>query len=133
MDKPVVFYHFDFNRFFSNGILRERNETFLGEITHSEAGVIQSISNILENKFNQDDAVSQSKQDIIKYTDARNNERIYNSILNTTNTSPGLRVTYINTKGQVKRNLQKLVKYTTLLHLYRPLRGSLKALNSTRK
>ena len=36
MNKPVVYYHFDEDRFFNRGILRPVNETFLGDIAETE-------------------------------------------------------------------------------------------------
>ena len=122
MNKPVVFYHFDFKRFFKNGLLRKKHETFLGEIVNDERDVIQSVSNIIQNNFEQDSSVAESKEEIIKYTDAKNSERIYQAVLKTTSSSRGMRVTMINSKGYVKSRLKTVVKYSPLLYLYRSLR-----------
>ena len=77
MNKPVVYYHFDEDRFFNRGILRPVNETFLGDIAETEELLISYIEASIKNNFetNVDDI-----SEIIKYRDHNNCERIYEAV-----------------------------------------------------
>jgi CDP-glycerol glycerophosphotransferase (TagB/SpsB family) len=133
MNKPVIFYHFDFKRFFKNGLLRKKQETFLGEIVHTERDIVQAISHVIQNNFEQDSSVGASKDEIIKYTDNRNSERIYEAILQTRASSSGIRVPLFNMKGYIKKKIKNIVKYSPLLYVYRILKRSKRVLTGIRK
>ena len=77
MNKPVVYYHFDEDRFFNRGILRPVNETFLGDIAETEELLVSYIEASIKNNFetNVDDI-----SEIIKYRDHNNCERIYEAV-----------------------------------------------------
>lgn len=79
MNKPVVYYHFDEDRFFNRGILRPVNETFLGDIAETEELLVSYIEASIKNNFetNVDDI-----SEIIKYRDHNNCERIYEAVKN---------------------------------------------------
>ena len=81
LSKPVVFYHFDFNRFFKNGILRPVKETFIGEIATNERQLIHLIENYIKSDFRESRVFTNRKNMIFKKIDANNNERIYNEII----------------------------------------------------
>lgn len=77
LDKPVIYYHFDADRFFRNGILRPIDETFIGGIANQEAELINLIEDrILHDFANFDIDIS----GIIKYQDQDNCRRIYESV-----------------------------------------------------
>ncbi|MEB7725171.1 CDP-glycerol glycerophosphotransferase family protein [Mammaliicoccus fleurettii] len=79
MNKPVIFYHFDVERFFRKGILRPIHETFLGEIMYDEKKLVDQIYDyVVKDSFKK---VEVEKDSIFKYIDKNNNERIYNSIV----------------------------------------------------
>ena len=82
MNKPVVYYHFDEDRFFNRGILRPVNETFLGDIAETEELLISYIEASIKNNFetNLDDI-----SEIIKYRDHNNCERIYEAVISEKN------------------------------------------------
>src|SRR5699024_1801360 len=52
MQKPVIFFHFDVERFFRKGILRPIDETFIGNIVYNEEEVLNKIENIIKYKNN---------------------------------------------------------------------------------
>ncbi|PNZ71895.1 CDP-glycerol glycerophosphotransferase family protein, partial [Mammaliicoccus stepanovicii] len=79
MNKPVIFYHFDVERFFRKGILRPIHETFLGDIVYEEKNLIERINNAVMN--NDDHNLNIDKKHIFDFNDKNNNERIYQSIL----------------------------------------------------
>ncbi|PZD83956.1 hypothetical protein DTX80_13240 [Bacilli bacterium] len=80
MGKPVIFYHFDFNTFFKNGILRPVEETFLGEIVTTKEELISHLSKHFKNGFKEKEEINKKKGLIFTYIDKENNKRIYNAI-----------------------------------------------------
>lgn len=77
LDKPVVYYHFDVDRFFRRGILRPIDETFIGGIASHEEELVSIIEDrILHNFANFDIDIS----GIIKYQDQDNCRRIYERV-----------------------------------------------------
>lgn len=79
MNKPVIFYHFDVERFFRKGILRPIHETFLGDIFYDEKKLVNQIYDyVINDTFKK---VELEKDSIFKHIDKANNERIYNSIV----------------------------------------------------
>lgn len=82
MSKPIVFYHFDSDTFFKNGILRPIEETFLGDICNIEDGLIDSIEYYLVNDFNEKQGVTEKKHLVFDQIDSLNCERIFSEIIN---------------------------------------------------
>ncbi|WP_416145245.1 CDP-glycerol glycerophosphotransferase family protein [Planococcus koreensis] len=79
LGKPVVYYHFDVDRFFRKGILRPVEETFIGGIGTHEEELVTIIEERIKNDFaNFDYDIS----GIIKYTDQHNCQRIFNEVKN---------------------------------------------------
>ncbi|PTJ05753.1 CDP-glycerol glycerophosphotransferase [Staphylococcus simulans] len=76
MDKPVIFYHFDVNKFFRKGILRPINETFIGDITYSENELISKIT----DKVKHNEPQHYDRSLIFDHIDHQNCARIYDSI-----------------------------------------------------
>lgn len=81
MNKPVIFYHFDVERFFRKGILRPIHETFLGDIFYDEKKLVDQIYNYVVNDSFKE--VKIEKDNIFKYIDKNNSKRIYESIVET--------------------------------------------------
>ncbi|MDM7864521.1 CDP-glycerol glycerophosphotransferase family protein [Staphylococcus borealis] len=82
MKKPVIFYHFDVDRFFRKGILRPVAETFIGDIAYNETELL----NKLEKTIYEGTSISDTDlSNIFDYIDHKNNKRVYNSILNKIN------------------------------------------------
>ncbi|MBM7543083.1 CDP-glycerol glycerophosphotransferase family protein [Amphibacillus cookii] len=81
MSKPIIFYHFDFDRFFKKGILRPVEDTFLGDIANNEEQLIDFIEEYIERDFKEKSKVTDNKEIILEHIDAKNNERIYNEII----------------------------------------------------
>jgi CDP-glycerol glycerophosphotransferase (TagB/SpsB family) len=81
MSKPIIFYHFDSDTFFKNGILRPIEETFLGDICKTEEALIDSIEYYLINEFNEKQEVIDKKHLVFDQIDASNCERIFNEII----------------------------------------------------
>lgn len=81
MRKPVLFYHFDFERFFKNGLLRPAGQTFLGDICKDKESLIDTIEKYIENGFKEKSAVRKKKGTIFTHIDDENNERIYDAII----------------------------------------------------
>lgn len=78
MKKPVIYYHFDDERFFRKGILRPIEDTFIGRIAQSEQEMVDLIKDRIDHHFeNYDVDIS----GVIKYHDQRNCERIYHAVL----------------------------------------------------
>lgn len=77
MNKPVIYYHFDEDRFFNKGILRPVNETFLGDIAETEDLLISYIEASIKNNF---ETNVEDISEIIKYRDHNNCERIYEAV-----------------------------------------------------
>ncbi|WP_173915589.1 CDP-glycerol glycerophosphotransferase family protein [Halobacillus sp. Marseille-Q1614] len=80
MEKPVVFYHFDRESFFRNGILRPVEETFLGDICFTEDSLIQKVQSYIENGFKEREIFTRKKDLIFNNIDSNNCERVYNEI-----------------------------------------------------
>lgn len=80
MSKPNIFYHFDFDLFFKDGILRKKEDTFLGDIAYSETLIINLISKYIEQDFKESNFVRANKKLILEYIDHDNSERIYNIV-----------------------------------------------------
>lgn len=78
MQKPVIFYHFDVNRFFRKGILRPVKETFIGDITYTNNEIINSIKRIVENGYEFNNSAFKEVFDRI---DHQNNQRVYDEII----------------------------------------------------
>lgn len=79
MNKPVIHYHFDVDRFFRRGILRPIEDTFIGRIAQSEQEIIDLIKDRLLHDFKNYDV---DITGVIKYSDRRNCERIYHAVIN---------------------------------------------------
>lgn len=75
MNKPVLFYHFDAERFFRKGILRPISETFIGDIANTEDALIDN----LEKALKKDKPVIKF-DGIFDHIDHHNNERVYAAI-----------------------------------------------------
>lgn len=79
LGKPVVYYHFDVDRFFRKGILRPVEETFIGGIGTHEEELVTFIEERIKSDFaNYDYDIS----GIIKHTDQQNCSRIFSEIKN---------------------------------------------------
>lgn len=82
MSKPIIFYHFDSDTFFKNGILRPIEETFLGDICKDEEQIIDSIAYYLENNFKERDEITNKKHLVFSNIDDNNCKRIFKEIKN---------------------------------------------------
>lgn len=82
MKKPVIYYHFDFNRFFKNGILRPFEETFIGEVCTTHNQVIESINHYVENDFHEKHDIVKHIDEYFTHVDQNNNRRIFEAISN---------------------------------------------------
>ncbi|MGE6257440.1 CDP-glycerol glycerophosphotransferase family protein [Heyndrickxia sporothermodurans] len=80
MNKPVIFYHFDFDTFFKRGILRDPEETFLGSIVHDVSSINSELESYIQNDYKEKEEVSEKKDLIFTYTDHHNCERIFDVI-----------------------------------------------------
>lgn len=79
MNKPVIFYHFDVERFFRKGILRPIHETFLGEVIYDEKKLVDQICDyVVNDSFKK---VELEKDSIFRHIDKDNNKRIYDGIV----------------------------------------------------
>lgn len=76
LNKPVVYYHFDFNQFFKKGILRSVEDTFSGDICTSHKEVLQSVGFYISNGFKE----NKQGQTIFASVDQNNNRRIFAAI-----------------------------------------------------
>ncbi|WP_422123959.1 CDP-glycerol glycerophosphotransferase family protein [Planococcus sp. X10-3] len=77
LDKPVVYYHFDVERFFRRGILRPIDETFIGGIAGHEEELVSIIEDRIVHGFANFDM---DITGIIKYQDQNNCQRIYERV-----------------------------------------------------
>lgn len=77
MNKPVIHYHFDVNRFFKYGSLRPIEDTFIGQIAYREEELINMIESRIHSNFKN---YNVDISNVIKYQDRANCERIYESI-----------------------------------------------------
>src|SRR5699024_704733 len=80
MSKPIVFYHFDVDTFFKNGILRPIEETFLGDICKDEEQIVRSIQYYFANDFNERPEITEKKDLIFSRIDRSNCRRIFECI-----------------------------------------------------
>ncbi|WP_144469790.1 CDP-glycerol glycerophosphotransferase family protein [Bacillus pumilus] len=80
MKKPVIYYHFDFDEFFNKGILRSKEETFLGKIVEDQPTLVSEIIQTMNNHFREKLFVEERRDLILTYTDNKNCERIFNEI-----------------------------------------------------
>ncbi|QTN00806.1 hypothetical protein ERJ70_16870 [Sediminibacillus dalangtanensis] len=80
MAKPVIFYHFDADSFFRDGILRPIEETFLGDICRTEEQMVDAIEHYLADNFQEHSSVSEKKYLIFSQVDQDNCKRIYQEI-----------------------------------------------------
>lgn len=80
MKKPVIFFHFDFKRFFRKGILRPLEETFLGSIVHDTNSLIDEVIKYEKQHFKEDEDVVQRRHLILKYVDDQNCARIIQAV-----------------------------------------------------
>ncbi|MDQ0352681.1 CDP-glycerol glycerophosphotransferase (TagB/SpsB family) [Alkalibacillus filiformis] len=81
LGKPVVFYQFDYNRFFKNGILREPEKTFLGDIESTEDDLVNRIKSYIESDFKTDKSYNKYMQYLFEHRDQNNCKRIYEEII----------------------------------------------------
>jgi len=79
MKKPVIFFHFDVDKFFKKGILRPVEETFIGDIAYNEDDILAKIEKIITTNELQGNT---DLSNIFDFMDHRNSERVYNEILN---------------------------------------------------
>lgn len=77
LGKPVVYYHFDVDRFFRKGILRPVEETFIGGIGTYEEELVSIIEDRIKNNFAD---FEYDITGIIKYTDQNNCQRIFSEV-----------------------------------------------------
>lgn len=82
IQKPVVFYHFDFDRFFKKGILRPKEDTFLGNICTTHEQVVNKVSQYIENGFLQNRELEKRINENFAYRDKQNNKRIFEAVTN---------------------------------------------------
>ncbi|WP_251172300.1 CDP-glycerol glycerophosphotransferase family protein [Cytobacillus firmus] len=81
LGKPVIYFHFDPELFFASGILRPIEETFLGDIVSSSSELVQKLEEAVLRGFQEREDIIPRKEGIFSVIDAKNNERIMNSIL----------------------------------------------------
>lgn len=77
LNKPVVYYHFDVERFFRKGILRPIEETFIGGIGSYEEELVTIIEDRIKNSFAN---FEYEITGIIKHQDQNNSRRIYDEV-----------------------------------------------------
>ncbi|MDQ0160528.1 CDP-glycerol glycerophosphotransferase family protein [Alkalibacillus salilacus] len=80
LNKPVIFYHFDYNKFFQNGILRHPNKTFIGDISSDEEEIIHYIRKYTYNNFEVSETQGQNLNYLFKYQDQNNSKRIFDEV-----------------------------------------------------
>ena len=80
LDRPIIFYHFDFNRFFKDGILRSPDETFIGDIVNEHDELIYKIEHYVNNDFKSDNIYNIEMDKIFKYKDQNNCKRVFEAI-----------------------------------------------------
>ncbi|MFB5661492.1 CDP-glycerol glycerophosphotransferase family protein [Alteribacillus sp. HJP-4] len=81
LQRPVLFYHFDQERFFEHGSLRPLEETFLGETAESEEELIHHIHEAAFRNFTESEGAAANKKKIFTFEDDRNAERIFEAIM----------------------------------------------------
>lgn len=77
LNKPVVYYHFDVERFFRKGILRPVEETFIGGIGTYEEELVTIIEDRIKSHFAN---FEYEITGIIKHQDQHNSQRIYEEV-----------------------------------------------------
>lgn len=77
LNKPVVYYHFDVERFFRKGILRPVEETFIGGIGTYEEELVTIIEDRIKSHFAN---FEYEITGIIKHQDQQNSQRIYEEV-----------------------------------------------------
>lgn len=77
LNKPVVYYHFDADRFFRKGILRPIEETFIGGIGTYEEELVTIIEDRIKSNFAN---FEYEITGIIKHQDQHNSRRIYDEV-----------------------------------------------------
>lgn len=82
MKKPVIFFHFDIERFFRKGILRPVEDTFIGEVVYNKTELINNIERMIKSNTIEQDTNLAS---LFDYVDHKNNERVYMAILDKLN------------------------------------------------
>lgn len=82
MQKPVVFYHFDFAQFFKKGILQPKEETFLGDICTTNEQVVSKVCHYLDNAFREDQELQRRINESFAYHDKQHNKRIFDAVMN---------------------------------------------------
>ncbi|GAA5422230.1 CDP-glycerol glycerophosphotransferase family protein [Tetragenococcus halophilus] len=78
MNKPVIFFHFDVERFFRKGILRPIEETFIGKIAYNRTELINNIEEIIKTN---DIIQNVDGPSLFEHIDHKNSERVYKAIL----------------------------------------------------
>lgn len=117
MGKPVIFYHFDEQRFFESGILRPIKETFIGDICKEEDLIVNSVENYLDNDFEEKKEIKEAKKQVIKYRDNHNSERIYQAILDVKK-HKNIEWQFEIGKRKMRTSLSYFVKYTPMYYVY---------------
>lgn len=77
MNKPVIFYHFDYQNFFKSPPLRPPVETFLGDICKENNELINQIEYYLKNGFKEKDKYKAKHNLNFLHVDNKNCERIF--------------------------------------------------------
>ncbi|GAA5415809.1 hypothetical protein Pryu01_00841 [Paraliobacillus ryukyuensis] len=80
MSKPVIFYHFDRNKFFSKGILRPIEETFLGDICVTPEQIVDNVKYYIQYNFKEKQNYVDKKHLIFDHVDTNNAKRIFDEI-----------------------------------------------------
>lgn len=83
LGKPVIYYHFDQDVFFANGILRPIEETFLGDVVYTEEDLLIKLEEVIKLGLKERNDVALRKELIFTYVDTNNNDRILKNILET--------------------------------------------------
>lgn len=117
MEKPVVFYHFDEERFFESGILRPINETFIGDICSKEEDLINAVSKYVDRNFIETTETKKNITKVIKFKDNKNRERTFESILEAKhyNNKSWL---FESWRRKWSVHIKFYIKYTPLYYLY---------------
>ncbi len=84
MQKPVLFFHFDVERFFRKGLLRPIEETFIGDIVYNEEEILIKIENLIKSKNKK---LLPDLTHVFDFIDHKNNQRVYHEILKKINES----------------------------------------------
>ncbi|GAA3729342.1 CDP-glycerol glycerophosphotransferase family protein [Salinicoccus jeotgali] len=82
MDKPVIYYHFDAQKFFRQGMLRPLHQTFIGDVAKTEDKLIDTIEYYIESNFAPKDF---DLSGVFKYRDHNNRKRIYDAVVDIIN------------------------------------------------